>query len=230
MANTTTRAQLRTRARQLADRESSTFVSDTELNTRADVSASELHDILVTRFEDYFESKSTIVMVSGTSDYALPTDFYKDLWVDFVTGSKNYTMKRYMNMERNRRQFGTAQAGIAQYRIIGSLIRVIPTPGSGSIVMGYVPQYAPFTADSGAGGVVESAVPQGWEEYIVADMAMYMLNKEESDISAVMAIKMQLKERIEIAAEDRDTNEPIHVVDVSGRFRRTTDGADEWGW
>jgi hypothetical protein len=226
VANTTTRAILRTRARQLADRENSTFVTDAEINTWIDVSGSELHDILVTRFEDYVETISTINLVAATSDYSLPSDFYKALWVDFREGGRNYTLGRYMNMERNRKQQGSAQLGDLMYRIVGSNIRFIPTPsGSGTVRLGYVPQYVPLAAD---GTLVSPSIPQGWEEYIVADVTIRILAKDESDPSVAAAIKNGLLQRIELAAEGRDANEPIRVVDVSGRFGRNSEEFGGW--
>jgi len=50
-----TLSQLRTRCKQQADMENSTFISDTELNNYINESIEELRDILIKNFgEDYY--------------------------------------------------------------------------------------------------------------------------------------------------------------------------------
>ena len=63
--NTTTLQNLIDRVRQRADMEGSTFVTDAEVIGYINVAMAEMHDILVTRYEDYYvESKQ----------YTLPAD------------------------------------------------------------------------------------------------------------------------------------------------------------
>lgn len=231
MANTATRSTLRDRARQLADRVSSTSVTDAELNSVIDVELSALHDILVTRFEDYFDSTAATSVVSGTASYALPSTFYKLLYLDLTLGSHVYTLKRFHRGERNRYQDNVGVYGRYYYSLLGSNVKLIPTPTvAGTLTVGYAPQYTPLAAD---GTVVSSAIPQGWEQLAVVGTALYMLKKDESDPSSLMAEQALLLDRINNAAEDRDTNEPSRVLDVSNRFRRQSgeeDCPDAWGW
>ena len=224
MANDQTRANLRDRAREIADRVGSTFATDTEINKWIDDEGWELHDILVSKFEEYFDSSASTAVVAGTSTYALPTNFYKLQYADLILGGHTYTLRRFMNRERNRYQDVSSILGQYDYRILGSNIRLAPTPtSSGTLVVGFVPQYTPFAAD---GTLVNSAVPQGWEAYIAMGAAAKILIKEESDAGAVMALKGQLLDRITQMAEDRDVNESGRIVDVSNRFgwRDTEEG------
>lgn len=55
----------------------------------------------------------------------------------------------------------------------------------------------------------------GWEEYLVVDAAIKALQKEESDVSVLLAQKALLQRRIESAATNRDAAEPARVVDVT---------------
>lgn len=223
MANTSTRGTLRTRVRQLADNTASTFVTDAEINGWLDLGLSELHDILATKFEDYFESSDSITTVSGTSDYNLASDFYKMLSVDRVAGGIRYTIPRYMNTERNRRQAISAFYPFYgyEYRVIGAKIRFIPTPGAAdSIEYAYIPQYVPLAAD---GTLVSSAIPQGWEELAVIEAAVRCLVKEESDPTFLQIKKQEIIQRIEASASDRDANCPARVADVGNRFARDID-------
>lgn len=54
----------------------------------------------------------------------------------------------------------------------------------------------------------------GWEEYIICDVAIKCLAKEESDASVFMAQKLALEKRIEAAAENRDAGSPQTVADA----------------
>jgi len=56
----------------------------------------------------------------------------------------------------------------------------------------------------------------GWENYIVVDAAISMLDKEESDVSSLARKKAGLKQRLEDMAENRDSGEPDVVQDVTG--------------
>ncbi len=91
-----TLAQLRTRAKRLADMENSGFVADAEWLDYINEGLSELHDILVMASDEYFLSSTTINIVSGTSAYALPSDFYKVRGVDLqrVTSSIHVPRKK----------------------------------------------------------------------------------------------------------------------------------------
>ena len=52
--NTTTLAQLIVRVRQRADMVGSAFVSDSEIVDYINVAMAEIHDLLVTKYEDYY--------------------------------------------------------------------------------------------------------------------------------------------------------------------------------
>jgi hypothetical protein len=54
----------------------------------------------------------------------------------------------------------------------------------------------------------------GWEEYIITDAAIKMLQKEESDVSILMAQKNMLFQRIQKECENRDENGIQTVTDV----------------
>jgi hypothetical protein len=54
----------------------------------------------------------------------------------------------------------------------------------------------------------------GWEEYIVVDAAIKMLNKEESDVGVLSKEKDRLVLRITAASANRDIAEPEPIADV----------------
>lgn len=54
----------------------------------------------------------------------------------------------------------------------------------------------------------------GWLEYVVTDVGIKMLQKEESDTSVLQLQKQALIRRIEAAAENRDAGSPATIADV----------------
>ena len=56
----------------------------------------------------------------------------------------------------------------------------------------------------------------GFDEYVIVDAAIKAMQKEESDVSVLMAQKEALKRRIEAAAANRDAGEPESVSDIRG--------------
>ena len=217
---TYTEADLRTRARRRADMENSTFVTDSEIQDYLNSSMSELHDMMVKSYEDYFVSEQTYTAPLATGGENLPADFYKALGVDYDSGGITSTLKAYSFTERNI--YNTPYAVIDRlaepmYKIEGTKIKLIPgNSQSGTITLYYVPQATQF---SGTVTEVENVIP-GYEEYIVVATAIRMLMKEESDTTALELEKQQLGRRIIRAISPRDASGSHAIRDVrKGRFR-----------
>lgn len=222
MANTTTLADLRTLALQKADLENSAFVSTAEQTAYVNEANSELYDILVTTFQDYFKSSENVSLVAGTEAYALPSAFYKLLAAYYVSGGIRYRLEQFMLDELVDEQpdrvlhVGTGEH--LRYRIVGNEIVFTPKPSAaGTVELWYVPQ---FTKLVNAGDVVSYAIVNGWEEYISNGAAIRMLQKEESDASHLIARQLQLAQRIKASARVRNAASPQRVVDVYEHRRR----------
>lgn len=210
-----TRAELRERARQRADMERSQYISDTEIDGYLQQSWFELYDILVSRFEDYYSTTVTSTVASGSSEITLPADFYKLRGVDYkLDGSTYATVRSFNFLERNKRarNFDRLIAGRRNlvYRIMGSKLLLLPeNDAAGDYRIWYIPRCATFVNDStNVNNVLD------FDEYIVVDVAIKMLSKEESDIAPLLAEKAALKVRIESMASNRDAGEPATVQDV----------------
>lgn len=238
-----TLGQLRLSAQQRADRVNSQFVTDSEWNQYINQSYFELYDMLIQSYgNEYHVAPWTQFTTNGGFSYALPdglttfqdqnganfvpAPFYKLLGVDLgLSPSANawITLKKYDFISRNRYvypQITTSLLGVAglRYRIIGNNLQFIPTPAAGQIVrLWYIPRMTALLQDSDICDGVS-----GWTEYIIVDAAIKALQKEESDVSVLMAQKQALIDRIQAAAENRDAGEPETVSDT----RRAT---DLWG-
>jgi hypothetical protein len=96
---------------------------------------------------------------------------------------------------------------------MGSNLRIEPRDNAtGVYQLWYIPIYTPLTSDSDTLNAFISN--NGWEEYIVLDVAIKMLNKEESQTSHLVKEKDLLVKRINSMAGDRDVDQPERISDV----------------
>lgn len=248
---TTSLADLRLRAQQRSDQVNSNFVSPAEWVNYINASYFELYDLLVQKYGDnYYVAldgnnkpyqfttdgvKDTYGLPDGTTTYLMPDGstapaFYKALGVSLLinagTPSQYITLKPFMFGERDTlTRPGVAIRGRAglRYRINGNGLWLRPFPMSGqTLVIHYVPRMTPLVDDEDTVDGIS-----GWEEYVVVDAAIKAMQKEESDVSVLMAQKQALIARIESAADSRDAGMPARVVDVR---RDNNYGMGGLGW
>lgn len=217
---------LRTQARQRADMENSRFIEDPELNGYINASIAELYDILVSRYSDYYTAEYEYTVSSGGSTIPLPELFYKLRGLDMNTGGNFVTLRKFNFEDRNRwnnafpyvRQFAPG----VQYRVFGSNIILTPKENADGLYrVYYIPKFVDLVDDTD-----EFDGINGYEEYVVVDTAIKMLQKEESDVSVLVMQKQALLNRIEAMAAERDAGEPEHITDMS----RLGYGSDDDGW
>jgi hypothetical protein len=230
--------QVRLMAKQRADMVGSQFVTDTEWNTYINQSYFELYDLLVTVFEDYFVAEPVIITTDGSDSYDLPNGtnysgarpYYKLLGVDCGQSSAPsnawITLKKFDFIKRNAYIYPNVTAtylGVfnVQYRVMGSKIKFIPVPSSGQFMrLWYVPRMRWLLQDT---DILEGI--SGWGEYVIVDAAIKAMQKEESDVSVLMAQKQMLKQRIEETASNRDAGAP----DTISNTRGNTGYGNNWG-
>lgn len=229
MATTMTLAQLMTAVRQRADMTTAGytpsltgtdfFVSEPELISYINQSYFELYDLIVAAFGNnyYVQTPYQFTTDGSAAMYALPSDFYKLLGVDLSlsggTPGSWLTVRGFEFNDRNRYSVPNFQAfyGVTnlRFRLNGNYLWLTPTPASGQVMqLWYIPKLATLDAlATTADGI------SGWTEYIICDAAMKCLQKEESDVSVLMAEKQALMKRIEAMAENRNAGPPPKVID-----------------
>lgn len=216
---------LRSLVRERADMVGSTFIADsaTGLDRWINEAGQCLHGYLVDALGDeYVESSSSLTLVAGTSDYNLPSDFYKLYEVDLTLSGTLRTLTRYNRAERNMLTTRIASwQEVPQYMLAGSKIRILPTPqaaASGTI------RYAPaFTTLSSGSDTCN--FPNGWEKYIVVSAAIQALMKEESDVRDLRVELQDFEGKLRAMKEDRDLQFPMQAVDLDA-----VDFANNWRW
>jgi hypothetical protein len=200
--------------------ENTEFVTDEELTDYINSSASELYDILVTKFEDYYTKDPVLFNIASGNTYNLPSDFYKLRGVDEDFGSGDFAaLERFNFNQRNRRNLSINRPALGvtskKYRIFGKKLMISPEDqATGNYRLWYIPQYDPMVNPTD-----ELDVVMGWEEYVIVDAAIKCLQKEESDTQVLQGQKASLYQRIEIASQNRDAENPETMTDVYKPFR-----------
>lgn len=218
-----TLSQLRTAAQQRADMVGDGFVSTAEWTSYVNLSLCELYDLLVTSYGDEY--------YTSTTPYQFTTDGVNNLFpltgvsllklkgVDLQwNASPNgwITLKPFMFAERNKYSLPTYWSAAGRtnlrYRLVGNQLMLEPLPAAGQLVqVWYVPRPAPLVNDNDVADGYS-----GWLEYVIVDVAIKALQKEESDVSVLMAQKEALRHRIVSTAANRDEGAPQRVADVLG--------------
>lgn len=235
--------QIRLYSQQRADKVNSDFVTLPEWNSLINQSLFELYDLLVTIYGDnYFVAEPLEFNTNGTdANYALPNGtnysgaapFYKLIGVDLGvnTGPNGWVNLPKFNFANRNQYFypntNSTAYGIfnMSYRIVGSKINFIPLPsGNQPIRLWYVPRLRMLLKDSD----VTTASVSGWIEYVIVDAAIKALQKEESDVSALMLQKEVLRTRIMASAANVDAGAPDTISNTRGQGWGGYEGGPEW--
>lgn len=209
---TVTLTVLRTRVRERADMVGSSFVADaaTGLDAWINEAHQRLHGMLVDALGEEYVSSTSAFTTSSSSDYPLPSGFYKLFGVDLEYHGIMRSLTRYERPERNVFRELRPEA-LPRYSLVGSNLRLYPVPAAG--LTGSI-LYAP-EATVLVGGSDSVTYPNGWEKFIVIDAAIQALLKEESSVTALVAERERIEREIRDAKEARDMATPKRVVDVT---------------
>ena len=239
MARTVTLGALKTRTRQHADAVGDTsWVTDAELLDYLDAAYTELVDLLLKADIHLFETTVNIT-TDGTNDsYALASDFYKLLGVDYRWSSSPV---KYVGVpvvtfgERNRYTslfvstlYGAYAAG---YRLVANTIQFYPLPPANQVYrVIYTPAAATFVGQ--ADGTVVDGI-SGYDEILTLLAAQEMASKEgNAEGFALLQKKIdRIFERIVSTAVDRQPVQSMASDDEDSGFgldRRYPYGRIRW--
>lgn len=213
-----TLANLRRRVLERADMVFTNFISIAELNDIINNQAAELHDLIVSRYEDHYITSATVT-VDATGLYTLPANIYKLRGVDKDDGSGTYVGVPMFSWEsRNSRGWGGSDVS---YRVVGGQVQFTPlNQAPGSYKIWYIPQYTDLVANTDL-----LVVPENLYEFVIAGAAAVCLAKEESDPNVQIGLKNAVRTRvINMVNQDATKNEVMRHVP------RSWDNGDDWDW
>jgi hypothetical protein len=180
-------------------------------------SMSELYDILIGKFDQYFIAQNKITINTSDQYYPLPDDFYKLLAVYYIDSSNDrYFMDTFRLQELDRYNDTSLDNRYLRYRILGTDFHLNKLPsGTGTMELWYVPQCQQLRNESDE---IAISIPCGWEEYLIVDCVAKCLAKVETDNVYWLTRKAEAKARIESTSSSRDKFEVLTVRDGYRRW------------
>jgi hypothetical protein len=215
-----TLAELRLYSRRLADMENSQFISEPELLSYINDSYGALYDKLVAKYEDYYIAPAfSFTITTPGSTQALPGNFYKLRGLDKLISGTNYAdVRQWMFADRNQIDSLSILTAITphadvRYRILGQEIHFLPSDKApGTYRLWYVPRITKLVGENDA-----TANMLDFDEWIAIDVALKMLQKEETTNEMLVMRKAEYDRRIDAMAANRSTD-PQKIQDVR-RYR-----------
>lgn len=227
MAYSVTLSQIVTRAQQRSNLEGATgFITPSEWYDMVNQSVAEWYDMVrLTPFGgQYYRASTQFNTIGNQAGYPLPGNFLAMLSVDwYVSGATLVVdVRPFQEEDRNKFRFwpiGWLSNTPVFYQLWAGNIQFIPVPQSSfQIQINYVPT-APLLGSPGA--TLDSI--DGWEEWIVLDVAIKALTKDgQTDIlPALVQMQQRQESRIRGAAANRIQGAAEVVHDVTSSF-------DDW--
>ncbi len=210
MARPVTLEQLIARIRRRADMADDPSVTDADITDIINCSSwPELYDLRIRGYGNDSDCSAGSPTVTG-ADMQFPTDFYALRKIFVVDNGRATALKRATDDEMAS-GFGS-KGKPTHYFFTGNACLLLPEPDATyQYAFMYYPS-APVLVDPA--DTIDDV--NGWTEFIVVDAAMQLLQREESDVSVLMAQKEALRQRIQQAAANRDQASPPRVTDVAG--------------
>lgn len=210
MARPVTLAALTTAAQRRAGLVGAASVDATALANMVQQSATACYDLILEAFgEDYFMKSSSITTSAGTATVALPADFYRLLMLFYPTTGDVNGLEPIPYPEFDPSTAAWSSSSPPRYHLEADNVRFSPCPNAVYTVgIFYVP-IMPAIVD-GASPVPFAGI-NGWEEYVVWDVAGKLREEDESDSSRAFAERDLAAERIRRMAPRRDKVHPHRV-------------------
>lgn len=220
-------SELVTRAKRRADMENSGLVSDAEWKEYLHTSYGEWYAEVALCGMRYFEKEVTILSGSlvddgrGGGTVPLPDDHLHTVGVDRKEGQRFYALEEMMAQDRNIAG-GASGSKARWYALTDCDLLLAPKPPSGQEYRHtYIPQPADLEAAADA-YVIDLLTPSS-ERFVVLDMAVAALAKEQSDVRGAVAERERAREKFITWVLNKAMNQPRRPV-----LRDDSLGAQRW--
>lgn len=209
-------AALKERIRKRTDQENSDFISNDELLEYINAAYAEFYGLITTIYEDYYVASADIDTVADANLYNLPSNFFKMSGVDYNADTDEVVeLRRFEFTERNRLGQTATSSGYGtniRYKLLGDTITFVPAPTAGKkIRLWYIPSAPILISDT---QLIDGI--NGYEEMIIAEVAIRIMNKQEQDNGPFVGAKRAVIERIKDEAPNRDAGTAPKVGDSRG--------------
>jgi hypothetical protein len=191
----------------------------------------ELYDVILRCNEDDYVSYPPLQFTVSSGDLSndLPADFFKMVGLDKQFGGKWVEIRKFSFNRRNRLKSSflyTARTFVPaiRYRIVGNKILFdSQDDASGTYQLWYIP-VPPEVTNVADNFSIES---RSHRQFIELSFAIKALEKEESDVSTLMAERSKLEADILATKINRDEGEPDRISNYDNYENHYSDN-DGW--
>lgn len=209
MSRTRTLTNFIADCRRLAKMENSTFCSDADITELLNQEIAELHARIVqAQGQVHYRSSTTISVVSGTSLYSLPNDFWQVQGVEATINGVTGPLFPFMPTERAALTDDAATSRVF-YRVQAGNIEFLPDTETFTATLYYTP-----CATRLANGSDTFDGFNGYEMAAIYGTVAMMLAMEDADPTFWEGRKQNLLRQIDALAAQRDASNPERVQDV----------------
>lgn len=215
--------------RRFDQRNSTTFNDSIELIPWTRDSLKQIYEIVTQAWRDWYTVRRPMSLSGGVERYSLPSDVRALVGVymvynNGVTGQPGAYKELLHEMPRSDwGRYGTSniwRRWPMLYRMQNKDLYFTPVPSIdyvNAIELQYVPQWRGPLLDWTP---IDDVLPNGWEEWVVLDVAIKMAVKLKMDTDAFLQQKMEIQKRIVQGAASR-TAEPPKKRDIYSYSRYT---------
>lgn len=218
MTDTATASNVMSDIRLHTDTVNDPHITDAFVLSLVDKSYNKLYKQIALQYAGFFDTESTSTTLAvGIRTYALPSDFLHLRGVDIVLGGNRVRLRRFAFGDRDRITsdprfvpfYRYDRASKYQYMVQGNNLRIEPVPDSTEgLVQTYVPRPTRITSSGTTFDVIA-----GFEDFIVYDASILVLQKQERDPSVMIQMRSDALATITDVCSSRETDEPIQVRD-----------------
>lgn len=206
----------------------SDFVSAAELTQYCEKAFQEFYGIITTKEPDLVIKTQSVSLAAG--------DTSKDFAADFkalrgIRHNTSFSLRRAEFNEIEKLDYNSRTGKPTHYWMNGIHTaahkwRPLPTPDTAySLTVYYIPSIS--LADVAGGGLNMVA---GWDEYVVLTAAIKMKDKEESDVSVLLAERKMLLDNLIAQISVPDVGEPPRMNVYSNPFTDPFDIEERYGY
>ncbi len=211
-------------------------ITQTEITSMVEKSLNRLGALLNSHYgEGYFTETAQIATAPGFSLVSLPQDFETLLRVTWARDSNcpavPLSLASVDDWDAYPSSWGSMGWGgcpsAPMYRLHGSTLELFPTPDASYVLNLHYTTHLAFSEPSGDNPAAVQ-LRQGWEDWIVCDVAIRVRQRQQKDASEFMQERMVLEDRI-IQQAKRDNYSPRQIRDVRSADRWCRHGRNRWG-
>ena len=192
--------------------------SDAQITKNLNRAAAFLQDQAIDAGQDYYLDDDTITTASGTSDYNLPSDYYKTRGVDVVVSGSTIECQLFNFGHRNRYQYQNGwQTGYPiAYRALETSLRLLPTPTAVYTVTHYYHRTAGRLDTGTPSGTVDIINGSG-EKYMLYDAAVDIMLRDRKPVTELVGLRDAALLAFMTNISSRNTDEPERLRRIRPR-------------